>query len=235
MNAPQKLVASDAMPDFAMARYHMIESQLRPNTVRNELILGAMGSLPREMFVPDNLKGIAYIDEDIQVAPNRYLLEPMVLARLLQEADIKLTDRVLDIAPATGYSTALMASIASHVVAVEADTELKVHTEQNLRQLDLTNFTVRSGAFADGANGPGPYDLVLINGGIDAVPEMLLAQLAEGGRLAAVVRRYGPGHAAHLSEARLYVKLRGHISHRALFDANVKLLPGMQAVAGFIF
>jgi protein-L-isoaspartate(D-aspartate) O-methyltransferase len=224
------------MPDaFAVARTNMIESQLRPNGVRNELILTAMGALPRELFVPENLEGIAYIDEDIAIAPNRYLLEPMVLARLLEAADIKTSDRVLDIGAATGYSTAVLAAIAQSVVAVESSSDLLAHAEHNLRQLGFTNAQMRNAPFADGANGPGPYDLILINGSVDAVPDSLLGQLAEGGRLVTVMRHFGAGRAAHLGEARLYVKRHAHISHRALFDANVKPLPGMQTERGFDF
>src|ERR1700749_1320961 len=105
-------------PDFETARYNMIESQIRPNKVRHERLLETMGNLPREIFVPSPLTGIAYLDEELQVAPGRYLLEPMVLARLIEEADVKSTDCVLDIAPTTGYSTAVLAALAKNVTAL---------------------------------------------------------------------------------------------------------------------
>ena len=159
----------------------------------------------------------------------------MVLARLLEAAAIKSSDRVLDIGGATGYSVALFAAIVTSVVAVEASPDLMSHAEHNMKQLGFTNVQVRNAPFADGANGPGPYDLILINGSVDAVPDALLNQLADGGRLVTVMRHFGPGRSAHLGEARLYIKQNGYVSHRALFDANVKPLPGMQTAHGFDF
>ena len=138
-------------PDFVTARFNMIESQIRPNKVRHEQLLEVMGNLPREMFVPPALAGIAYIDVDVQVAPGRYLLEPMVLARLLEEADVKTSDRVLDVAPATGYSTAVLAALAKNVVALESDAILGKQTAENIDRLQIKNATVSNWApFAEG-------------------------------------------------------------------------------------
>jgi protein-L-isoaspartate(D-aspartate) O-methyltransferase len=227
--------AQTATSDFTAARFHMIESQIRPNKVRNERLLDVMGDLPREIFVPAPLAGIAYIDEDVQVSPGRYLLEPMVLARFLEEANVKPGDRVLDVAPATGYSTALLAKLAKEVVAVESDPALIQQAVANLGRLGLKNAGLQLGPLAEGWKAAAPYDLILVNGSAGILPEALTAQLAEGGRLLIVMREFGPARIAHKGEARLYEKIRGTISHRALFDANVKPVPGFEAKPSFSF
>jgi len=222
-------------PDYAAARFHMVEGQIRPNKVVDTKLLDIISALPREIFVPPAMAGIAYIDEDLQVAPNRYLLEPMVLARLLESAAIKSTDRVLEIAPSTGYSTAVIASLAKEVVAVESDASLKMLAVSNMGSVQIINAEIKQGTMTDGYKAKAPFDVIFINGGVEFVSETLLAQLAEGGRLLTVVRQYGTAHAAHIGEARVYEKIRGHVSHRVLFDANVKLLPGFSVSRTFTF
>jgi len=222
-------------PDFTAARFHMVESQIKPNKVTDERILKAMGDLPREIFVPSSMTGIAYIDEDMQVVPGRYLLEPMVLARLLQEADVKPGDRVLDIAPATGYSTAVLASLAEEVVSVESDPALQKQAIYNLNVLGTSNTDIQCGALTEGWSAEAPYDVILINGSVEVVPSTLTDQLAEGGRLLLVMRMRESGSAFRTGEARLYQKNHSQISHRALFDANVNLLPGFEKPKTFAF
>ncbi len=226
-------VTQPKIPDYASARNNMVDGQLRPNKVYDERILGAMGGIAREMFVPFTMVGIAYIDEDLQVAEGRYLLEPMVLARLLQEVQIKPTDRALDIAPTTGYSTAVMAAIAKEVTALECDPSLQQQATNNLKQLKIDNAKIKLGPLNEGWKLGAPYDVILINGCADIVSDELFAQLAEGGRLVTVIRQKAP--AAQIGEARLYEKIHGNISHRALFDANVKLLPAFEAKPSFRF
>lgn len=221
--------------DFAAARFNMVECQIRPNKVRDEKLLNIMGALPREIFVPPAMVGIAYIDEDLQVAQGRYLLEPMILARLLEAANIQPTERVLDIAPATGYSTAVIASLAKEVVAVECEASLKMLVVSNLGSVQIINAEVYQGKLTEGYKDKAPYDVILLNGCVEFVPDTLTSQLAEGGRLLAIVREYGPARASHVSEARLYEKIRGQISHRPLFDANVNLLPGFETPKKFVF
>jgi protein-L-isoaspartate(D-aspartate) O-methyltransferase len=223
------------LPDFAAARFHMIESQIRPNKVRDERVLVAMETVPREMFVPPTMTGIAYIDEDLQVAPGHFLLEPMILARLLQAAGIGVEDRVLDIGVATGYSTAVIAAIAKEVVALESEPVLQRRAVENLRALNIENASVQSGPLIEGWKPKAPYDVILINGGIEILPDALAKQLEEGGCLVTVMREYAPAHAAHLGEARLYEKIRGKMSFRPLFDANVRLLPDFAAPKKFTF
>lgn len=222
-------------PDFSAARFNMVEGQIRPNKVVDNRLLDVIGALPREIFVPPAMTGIAYIDEDLQVAPGRFLLEPMVLARLLESAALQPSDRVLEIAPATGYSTAVIASLAKEVVAVESDASLKMLAVSNLGSVQIINAEVIQGAMADGHKAKAPYDVIFINGGVEYVPDVLFSQLAEGGRLLTVVRQYGAAHAAHTGEARIYESTRRHVSYRSLFDANVKLLPGFSLPKTFVF
>ncbi|MGE3624475.1 MAG: protein-L-isoaspartate O-methyltransferase [Bdellovibrionales bacterium] len=227
--------AQPAAPDFIAARFNMVESQIRPNKVRNERLLSALGDMPREIFVPSPLSGIAYIDEDIQLTANRFLLEPMVLARLLETADIKDHESVLDVAPATGYSTGIIAALAKKVTGLEAETALAQKAAANLAALGIKNASVETGPHGEGWKSGAPYDVILVNGGVEFVPEKLAAQLADGGRLLLVMRAFGPVRVAHTGEARLYENIRGKLSHRPLFDANVKILPGFEARQAFTF
>ena len=229
MNAHPQTIS----PDYAAARFHMIESQLRTNKVQDARLLEAMGALPREAFVPTPLSGIAYIDDDIEVAPGRYLLEPMVLARLLQEAAIKASDKALDIAPATGYSTAVLALLARDVTAVEPVSALADSAVQNLARCSIANARVERNPMAAGCTAYAPYDVILINGSVEDVPNILLASLAEGGRLLAVVT--STDGIEPVGEARLYLKARGSVSYRALFNANVKPLAEFMAKPRFVF
>ena len=181
------------MIDFEAARLTMVESQLRTDRVTDRRILAALGSLPRERFVPEKKRDLAYSDATLEVCPSfdgglaRYLLAPVVLARLTQLASVEAQDAVLDIGCATGYSTALLANLARVVTAVEAEPELAAATRENLKALGLDNATVVEGDLARGAPEAGPFDVILLNGSVPEVPDSLLSQLKEGGRLVAVV------------------------------------------------
>lgn len=234
MNVSEKTTAA-SVPDFTAARYNMVESQLRPNKVTDRRILDAMGLVPRELFLPPLLAGIAYSDEDTRIAADRFLMEPMILARLLQEANITSSDRVLDIASATGYSTIILAALAKHVVGLESDPSLVTQAVKNLPFMNVSNAELQLGSLTKGWEASAPYDVIFLNGSVEVVPDVLFAQLNEGGRLMAVVQLYGPGHMAHWGEARLYEKVHGVVSHRALFDANIQPLPGFKAPATFTF
>ena len=227
------LAPSAVAPDFVAARLNLIESQLRPNKIRDEGVLEAMGSLPRERFVPSLKRGIAYIDRDLEVASGRFLLEPMVLARLLQEAALQPSDKVLDIAPATGYSSAVLGRLVKEVVALEPDAALRKTAQDHMTALGIANVTFQEGVFARGCPDQGPYDVIFSNGAVDAVPQNWFDQLKEGGRLLVVVREYAHAHAAHRGEARIYQKLRGQIAQRDLFEASTSLLTGMAAPVKF--
>jgi protein-L-isoaspartate(D-aspartate) O-methyltransferase len=223
------------MIDFERMRQSMVDSQLRPNDVTDPRILSAMLEVPRERFVPASRVNLAYLDDDLPVreagpdGPARYLMEPMILARLVQALDVQASSHVLDVGCATGYSTAILAKLASSVIALEADADLVAAARRNLAGQDGGTVQVVHGGLAAGAAEAGPYDAVLLNGAVEVMPEALLAQLKEGGRLVAVIRS-GP-----LGRANIFVKSGGAVSSRPLFDAAVPLLPGFEASRGFVF
>ncbi len=213
----------------------MIEGQIRPNKVRDERVLGVLETLPRELFVPERLIGVAYIDESLPVGLGRYLMQPMVIARLLEEAAITPSDSILEIGAGTGYVTAALAKLGGHVVAIESDADLQRRATATLAGLEITNADVRLAPMQQGWKTQAPYDLVFINGAVDAVPENVLMQVKDHGRLVVIERHYGEAQAAHTGEARLYTRSGDVVRHEALFDANVALLPGFTAEAGFRF
>jgi protein-L-isoaspartate(D-aspartate) O-methyltransferase len=218
------------MTDYTAARVNMVESQVRPNRVTDLRILTAMLELPRERFVGEPLRGIAYVDEDVPLGGGRYLTEPMVLARLVQAAQIEAGDSVLEIGTATGYGAALMARLARQVIAVESDPALARRAETTLRELGIGNVSVVTGPLNAGEPRHAPYDAIIISGAVQHVPQTLLEQLADEGRLAAVVAAPGePGRAT------VFTKIGGAYSRRVVFDAGSRLLPGFAVEPGFAF
>lgn len=220
------------MTDFAKARRAMVDSQLRPNAVTDLDLLEAMGTVPREMFVPEDRCPIAYIDEDIPLGTGpdaRWLLEPMVFARLVQLAEIGPDDIVLDLACGTGYSTAVIARLAGSVVAVDDQPALVEAASENLTALDIGNAAAVVGELTAGKPDEAPFDAIVVNGAVDDVPETLLAQLKQGGRLVAVVR-----HGA-VSTGTVFVMSGGEVASRAVFDAAVPALPGFVRKPEFQF
>ncbi len=217
------------MFDPAAARRQMVDGQLKPHRILDPAILSAMGELPREAFVPERLAAVAYIDEDIEIAPGRYLMEPMLFGRLLQELAIEPHHRVLDVGCGTGYSAAVLARLAARVVALEMDGDLATRTSRLLARLDLNNVFTTVGALFAGEPANAPYDRILLEGATDEVPEALKQQLADRGRLAAVVRRNGVGKAT-------IVERHGNaFGVREVFDAATPMLPGMTKPKGFVF
>ncbi len=219
------------MTEFATVRHNMVESQLRTNKVTNRRLIDAMDIVPRELFVPKPLAGVAYVDEDIMIAPGRYLMEPLVLARLLQAAEVSDQDVALDIACGTGYSSAVLGRLAGTVVGLEPDLNLAERASRILSESGGDNIIIVPGSVEEGYSRQGPYDVILLNGGVPFVPPPLMAQLAEGGRIVAVVR----GVNEALGRATLWFKIHGEISHRVLFDASVPLLPGIEIETAFEF
>lgn len=220
------------MFDFAAARRTMVDCQVRPSDVTDQRIIAAMQDLPRERFVPERNASLAYLDLDVAVTsgtPARRLLKPMVLAKLVQAAEIGPQDRVLDVACATGYSTALLARLARNVVALEDDAILARHARENLAAVGVANAEVVSGALPDGWQAGAPYDVIFVNGAAEIVPDRLLRQLAEGGRLVGVVGR------APASKAVLYLASGGQASALPIFDAAAPPLPGFAEPPAFVF
>jgi protein-L-isoaspartate(D-aspartate) O-methyltransferase len=181
------------MTDFDGRRLSMVESQLRPNDVTDTRLLAAMRTLPRERFVPEKLRLLAYMDESMEIfpaidgAPPRFLLAPMVLARLIQLAAVEPDDVVLDVGCATGYSTAVLAELGRFVTGLEPEPELAEAAREALRDLGIENADIVEGPLAEGHKAGAPYDVILLNGSVPEVPEALIAQLKERGRLAAVL------------------------------------------------
>jgi len=217
------------MENFAAAREHMIDGQLKPNQVTAPRVLDAIRAVPRESFVPKALRGVAYVDEDIEVAPGRFLLEPMVFSRLLQEARISDSDVVLDIGCATGYSSAVLAELAAAVTAIEEVPELADEAEARLAELECGNVAVVRSAFAEGSGDHAPFDVIFINGAVEEIGQALFDQLAEGGRLVCVYDVRGVGKAS------IFIKEGGVVGRRELFDANVPYLPGFAKKPSFVF
>jgi len=221
--------------DFAKQRARMVDGQLRTTDVTDNLLLSVMGTLPRELFVAEAYRPLAYIDEDLEITPAddqgpaRYLMEPSPFARLVQLANIRATDRILDVGCGTGYSSAVFSRLGSAVVALESDSKLAARARGNLSVLGIANVTVVEGPLREGYAKDAPYDVIFVGGAVETVPETLCAQLAEGGRLVSVV---GYGNAA---AARLYVKEEGVVTGRRVFNAAVKPLPGFEKEAVFEF
>ena len=227
------------MIDFEAARATMVESQIRTDRVTDRRILAAFASLPRELFVPPAKRDLSYSDGMLEVWPSldggpaRYLLQPVVLARLVQLATVEAKDTVLDIGCATGYSTAILAHLAGNVTAVEAEPELAAAARETVRALGLANAAVVNGDHAYGAPEAGPFDVILLNGSVPEVPGSLVAQLKEGGRLVAVVT--GQQGRPRQGKACLFVKVDGEASGLPHFDANAKPLPGFNFSPAFTF
>lgn len=218
------------MNDYAAARLNMVEGQIKPNKVTDRALLDAIATVPREIFVPKAARGVAYVDEDIKIGNGRYLIEPRVFARLVNEAAITRDDVVLDIACGSGYSTAVLARLASNVVAIESDPELARQATARLTTLGVANAVVIEAPLTQGYPAQAPYPVIVINGAVAAVPEAILGQLAEGGRLVAVIKRQGL-----MSCATLFKRTAGVISRRELFDAGTPLLPGFEPQPVFEF
>jgi protein-L-isoaspartate(D-aspartate) O-methyltransferase len=221
------------MTDFAALRRMMVDGQVRTADVTDPRLLSAMLSVPRERFVPAEKASLAYLDLDVQVtdpgAPVRRLLKPMVLAKLLQAAGVSETDRVLDIGCATGYSTVLLSRLAASVVGLEEDPGLVRQATEALDAAGVANARIVTGPLAGGYQSDAPYDLIVMQGSSEIVPEMLMEQLRDGGRLVCVLGR-GPS-----GKAMLYRRIDHELSGRPVFDAAAPLLAGFVKPPEFVF
>jgi len=218
------------MTRFEAARTHMIESQLRPNKVTDERVLRAFGRLRRELFVPEALRAVAYIDEDLPLGRDRYLMEPMVLGRLLQAAATHPNDTALVIGSGTGCESALVALLARTVVSLEEDPDLARLARAALVEHSIASVTVVEEPLSRGYRQRAPYDVILFCGSVAEVPSEIDAQLAEGGRLLAVVKP-----ASGIGRAALMTRVGGVLARRLLFDAATPPLPGFAAKPAFVF
>ena len=217
--------------DYALARLNMVESQIRTNKVTDPDLIAAFESVPREQFVPKGKRGIAYTDEALEIGEGRYMLEPMVLARLLQAAMPGPADVALDVACGTGYATALLSRLVSTVVGVDSAEQLVEQGNGILSGLEIDNAALVSGSLTAGYRKQAPYNVILVNGAVETLPDDLFGQLAEGGRLVTIEggSSVGPGLAV------LYEKLAGRIGRWILFDAGTPMLAGFRREPGFVF
>ena len=226
------------MNDYSTARHNMVESQIRPNQVTDARLLRALMDIPREMFVPASLRTLAYMEQDIPLAPARHgiperrLLPPMPLARLIQLAEVDPGNLVLDVGCATGYSTAILSRLAESVVGLECDQGLAEQASQTLMELEADNAAIVTGVLPDGYASEGPFDVILLNGSVADVPDVpegLLGQLKDGGRLVAIVAAHGFGQAI------VYRNKAGRVSRRPAFDVGGPPLPGFERKKEFVF
>lgn len=221
------------MSDFQTSRQNMVDCQVRPSDVTDLRIIDAMLAVPKETFVPDGKRRIAYLDLDIDVATDgrakRHLIKPAVLAKMLQAAAITENDRVLVVGCATGYSAAVIARLAKEVVATEPDSALAATAKANLAGLGLTNVTVTAAEPAAGDTAHGPYDVIVLDGATEIEPQRLYEQLKMGGRLVGVFAASQPPRAT------LVARSPADFGSRVLFDASAPVLPGLERLPAFTF
>lgn len=219
-----------AMADFAQARRTMVDCQVRPADVTDLRIIAAMLEVPREAYVAPARQPVAYLDIDVPVGDSgRTLLKPATFAKLVQAADIKETDRVLDVGCASGYSAAVLARLAGTVIALEEDIALARAAGETLARTGAANLSVVSGPLAAGWKQGAPYDVIVMEGATQVAPDSVLSQLKDGGRLVAVVG------ASPVGKGTIFRKAAGHATEQPLFEGSAPLLPGFAKAAAFVF
>lgn len=215
------------MPDFAARRTMMVDTQVRPSDVTKFPVIEAMLAIPREEFVPDARRAVAYSGENLDLGHGRVMLEPRTLAKLIDGMDLTPADLVLDLGSGYGYSAAVIARMTEAVVALEEHPDMATEAEARLAQMGVDNVAVVQGPLAQGWAAQSPYDAILVEGAIEALPAAVADQLREGGRIGAVFAE------GALGVARIGHKLNGQITWRYAFNASAPLLPGFAAKREF--
>lgn len=215
------------MTDYAARRTTMVDTQIRPSDVTKFPIIEAMLFIPREEFVPANRREAAYVGENLDLGRGRVMLEPRTLAKMLDALDVQRNELVLDIGSGLGYSAAVIARLAEAVVAVESDADLANEAQDILSREGADNVIQHQGALAEGAAQHGPYDAIIIQGGVCELPAGLLEQLKDGGRIACLFMQDA------LGVVRIGYKLDGGISWRFAFNASAPVLPGFEKQVAF--
>ncbi|MFK7745499.1 MAG: protein-L-isoaspartate O-methyltransferase [Roseobacter sp.] len=215
------------MTDFAARRTMMVDTQVRPSDVTKFPIIDAMLRVAREDFVPAAKREAAYMGENLDLGGARTILEPRTLAKMLDALDLSIDELVLDIGSAVGYSAAVIAHMAEAVVAVEDDEALASEAQEALSDAGVDNVVVHVGALSEGAEQHGPYDVIVVQGGVMQLPDAIAAQLKEGGRIACLFMD------GALGEVRIGRKQNGKISWRMAFNAGAPVLPGFQRATAF--
>ena len=198
----------------------MVDTQIRPSDVTKFPIIDAFLFVPREKFVPDGKREAAYIGENFQIGQNRVILEPRTLAKLLDALDVHNDELVLDIGTGLGYSSAVISLVAEFVIAVEDDSSLASEAEEILSEIGADNVVVEVNKLEEGAPEHGPYDVIIIQGGVEKIPCSILKQLKNGGRVGAIFMDEG------LGTAKIGFKLNDKINWRYSFNAAAPVLPG---------
>lgn len=215
--------------DFARARDGMVESQVRTSDVTDARILAAMRALPRERFLPAHKRALAYADAEVEVGQGRFLLRPRDLAKLVHALAPQAHERALEVAGATGYGAAVLAACCREVVSVDPDAQLSLAARAALESCGVANVRTAAAGIADGWSEGAPYDMIMLNGACEIVPDAWLEQLADRGRLGVIVRQ-GPA-----GSARIYTKSNGAVAFRTAFDAAPPVTPGLHRPPAFSF
>jgi protein-L-isoaspartate(D-aspartate) O-methyltransferase len=215
--------------DYAAARQHMIDSQIRTNKVTDSTVIAALAALPRELFVADSHRKLAYIDRPIPMAAGRRMMEPMYLARLLQLAELEPKAKALVVGAGTGYAAAVLSKVVAKVTALESAADLAGRARAIIAGIGLGNVQVVEGDLAAGRPNEAPFDFILIDGAVEILPDALTAQLAEGGTLATIVM------SGSIGQGVLITKADGVLTRREVFDAETDVLPGFTRPQRFVF
>lgn len=216
--------------DFEKARRIMVDSQIRVNDVTEPAIVAAFLYTPREIFVPKSMQDIAYSESEMVTGEGRALWTVRDLGLMLKALDIKSTDTAMVVGAGSGYASALIAKLGSAVIALEDNEAAVERLTERFASISMDNAVAVQGDLADGLPSEGPYDVILINGMIDIVPEVWLDQLSDGGRLGVVVR-----NSAKLGTVRLYKRTGDSASYREAFECCPPVLPGFEKKAEFVF
>ena len=215
------------MTDFAARRTVMVDTQVRPSDVTKFPIIDAMLAVPREEFVPQPLREAAYLGENLDLGGGRVILEPRTLAKMLDALDIQDDELVLDIGCAHGYSSAVIAHLAEAVVAVESDAAMAAEAQGALAETGADSVAVHEGPLVEGAPEHGPYDVIVVEGAVEHLPEAITGQLKDGGRIACLFQE------GALGAVRIGYKIDGHLSWRFAFNAGAPVLPGFERHQAF--
>ncbi|MFC4724219.1 protein-L-isoaspartate O-methyltransferase [Glycocaulis abyssi] len=210
------------MSELAEARRQMVASQVRPADVTDRRLQDAMLAIPRERFLPRSMAGSAYADMEIDLGEGRRFMRPRDFAKLVQAAGVKAGDLVLDLACGRGYSTAILSRLCETVIGIESSESFASKAEGALSDVGADNAVIVTGDVKKGAPEQGPFDVILVNGAVEIVPDAWLSQLAENGRLAVIVRENGVGR------AKIYTRKDGVVGSRAVFDSMTSVLPGFE-------
>lgn len=215
------------MPDFAERRRMMVDTQVRPSDVTEYPIIDALLAIPRELFVPRDRMDVAYASEHLPLGDGRVLLDPRVFAKMLEMLDLTREDLVLDVGSGLGYSSAVVARIAEAVVALDDDEARSTEAQSLLSDVNADNVMVTTGALAEGAPGNGPYDAIIVQGGVEDLPQALADQLKDGGRIVCLFME------GALGVVKLGLKRDGMISWRFGFNAGAPVLDGFERKTAF--